>query len=85
MILVQNLRAGDSPARKEGDLAPPGNFAQQASPIRDGQVATICENLVSSRAHDNSILDELSKLEMLAFDDPETLLIPEEDSDEDSV
>ena len=85
MISVQNLRAGDSPARKEGDLAHPGNFAQQASPVRDAQVATICANLVSPGAHDNSILDELSKLEVVAFDDQETLLIPEEDSDEDSV
>ena len=84
-MLLQWLSYRTQQVQQEGDLAPLGNFAQQASPIRDVQVATICENLVSPGAHDNSILDELSKLEMVAFDDPETLLIPEEDSNEDSV
>ena len=73
------------PARKDGALAPPGNFSERASPLKDAQVATNCAVSISFGEQDNSILDELSKLEMIDFDDSGSALYSDDDSDEDSI
>ena len=75
----------ESPAPKEGNLAPPGNFAKPGNPVCDSQVATNSDTSGSAVDEPSSIFGDLDELETLSFDGVHSLVNHILDTDEDSV